>query len=181
LTLIVEQAERCKNIVGGLLNFARKSQVNLLETNMVEFCEHSLDSVIKPASVQIKFESDVENPMAMIDRDQLMQVLTNLERNAVEAMPTGGTLTVSIEDAEEELKITIADTGIGIAPENMEKIFTPFFTTKAIGKGTGMGLPLVYGIVKMHKGQIKVKSVSDPALGPTGTRFKITLPRQPQN
>ena len=180
LALIAEQAERCKKIVGGLLNFARKSQVNLLETNMVEFCRHSLDSVIKPASVQIKMEAHVENSMAMIDRDQMMQVLTNLERNAVEAMPTGGTLTVSIEDAEDDIKITIADTGTGIAPENMEKIFTPFFTTKAIGKGTGMGLPLVYGIVKMHKGQIKVKSVNDPALGPTGTRFKITLPRQPQ-
>jgi nitrogen-specific signal transduction histidine kinase len=181
LALIAEQAERCKKIVGGLLNFARKSQVNLIETDMVEFCRHSLDSVIKPASVQIKMEAHVENPMAMIDRDQLMQVLTNLERNAVEAMPTGGILIVSIEDAEDDIKITIADTGTGIAPENMEKIFTPFFTTKAIGKGTGMGLPLVYGIVKMHKGQIKVKSVNDPALGPTGTRFKITLPRQPQN
>ncbi|MFA5417697.1 MAG: ATP-binding protein, partial [Bacteroidales bacterium] len=181
LALIVEQAERCKNIVGGLLNFARKSQVNLLETNMVEFCEHSLDSVIKPACVQIKLESDVENPMAMIDRDQFMQVLTNLEKNAVEAMPDGGTLTVTLEDNENEVKITIADTGTGIAPENMEKIFTPFFTTKVIGQGTGMGLPLVYGIVKMHKGQIKVKSVTDATQGPRGTKFKIVLPRKPLN
>jgi len=181
LSLIVEQAERCKNIVGGLLNFARKSQVNLLETNMVEFCEHSLDSVIKPASVQIKFESDVENPLAMIDRDQFMQVLTNLEKNAVEAMPEGGTLTVTLEDTENEVKITIADTGMGITPGNMEKIFTPFFTTKVIGKGTGMGLPLVYGIVKMHKGQIKVKSVTDTTQGPRGTKFKIALPRKHLN
>lgn len=181
LTLIAEQADRCKNIVGGLLNFARKSQVNLQETNMVEFCEHSLESVIKPGSVSIQFDSNVQDPMAMVDRDQFMQVMTNLEKNGVEAMPDGGTLSVSLEDTESEIKITISDTGTGIAPENMEKIFTPFFTTKGIGKGTGMGLPLVYGIVKMHKGQIKVKSVCDPNIGPTGTRFKITLPRKPLN
>ncbi len=181
LTLIAEQADRCKNIVGGLLNFARKSQVNLQETNMVEFCEHSLESVIKPATVSIDFTANIENPMAMIDRDQFMQVLTNLEKNAVEAMPEGGVLSLILEGTENDVKITVADTGTGIAPENMEKIFTPFFTTKAIGKGTGMGLPLVYGIVKMHKGQIKVKSVNDPNVGATGTRFKITLPRKPLN
>jgi len=123
----------------------------------------------------------MEDPMAMIDRDQFMQVLTNLEKNAVEAMPDGGILSVILEGTENDVKITVADTGTGIAPENMEKIFTPFCTTKAIGKGTGMGLPLVYGIVKMHKGQIKVKSVNDPNVGATGTRFKITLPRKPLN
>jgi len=117
----------------------------------------------------------------MIDRDQFMQVLTNLEKNAVEAMPEGGVLSLILEGTENDVKITVADTGTGIAPENMEKIFTPFFTTKAIGKGTGMGLPLVYGIVKMHKGQIKVKSINDPNVGATGTRFKITLPRKPLN
>jgi signal transduction histidine kinase len=61
----------------------------------------------------------------------------------------------------------------------MEKVFTPFFTTKGIGKGTGMGLPLVYGIIKMHRGQISVSSNADPSEGPTGTKFKIELPRKP--
>ncbi|MCF8348576.1 MAG: 4Fe-4S dicluster domain-containing protein [Bacteroidales bacterium] len=181
LALIAEQADRCKNIVGGLLNFARKSQVNLQETNIVEFCKHSLDSVIKPSNVEIKFSSNVADPMTMIDQDQFMQVLTNLEKNAVEAMPEGGELSLEVEDSLHDIKITISDTGSGIAPENMEKIFTPFFTTKPIGKGTGMGLPLVYGIVKMHKGDIKVKSENNPEVGPTGTRFKIVLPRKPLN
>ena len=181
LALIAEQADRCKNIVGGLLNFARKSQVNLQETNIVEFCKHSLDSVIKPQNVEIRFAANVTDPMTMIDQDQFMQVLTNLEKNAVEAMPDGGVLSLELEDSLHDIKIAISDTGTGIAPENMEKIFTPFFTTKPIGKGTGMGLPLVYGIVKMHKGDIKVKSENNPLVGPTGTRFKIVLPRKPLN
>jgi len=179
LDLIVEQADRCRNIVGGLLNFARKSQVNLTEGNIVKFCEHSFKSVIKPNNIQIDFQSDLKNPMAHFDNTQLMQVLTNLEKNAIEAMPEGGELKMSVSGNSDTIKINITDAGIGIKEEDMDKVFTPFFTTKAIGKGTGMGLPLVYGIIKMHKGQIKVESNSDINKGPTGTQFKIELPRKP--
>ncbi|HSN50632.1 MAG TPA: HAMP domain-containing sensor histidine kinase, partial [Bacteroidales bacterium] len=70
-----------------------------------------------------------------------------------------------------------SDTGTGISQENMDKIFTPFFTTKEMGKGTGLGLPLIYGIVKMHKGKITVDSNADPKKRPTGTTFTITIPR----
>ncbi|MCB2206822.1 MAG: 4Fe-4S dicluster domain-containing protein [Bacteroidetes bacterium] len=179
LDLIAEQADRCKKIVGGLLNFARKSQVNLIESNIVEFCRHSLQSIIKPDNVEITFIDEVSDPMVHFDSDQLMQVLTNLEKNAVEAMPSGGELKLEIKGNENSVLILISDTGEGIAKENMEKVFTPFFTTKGIGKGTGMGLPLVYGIIKMHRGQISVSSNADPAEGPTGTKFKIELPRKP--
>jgi signal transduction histidine kinase len=72
----------------------------------------------------------------------------------------------------------VTDTGIGIPKENMSKIFTPFFTTKKMGKGTGLGLAVTYGIVKMHRGDIRVKSNADPAAGPTGTTFTVTIPRQ---
>jgi signal transduction histidine kinase len=164
--------------VGGLLNFARKNQVNLIEDNIEEFCQHSLDSVIKPENVTISFRSTMNNTEAAFDKDQLMQVLTNLEKNAVEAMPNGGKLMLEISDSEDDIFITVSDTGEGISPENMEKIFTPFFTTKEMGKGTGMGLPLVYGIIKMHRGQIKVESNTNPAKGLTGTTFKIVLPRR---
>lgn len=181
LSLIVEQAERCKNIVGGLLNFARKNQVNLVEDNIEEFCQHSLDSVIKPENVTIEFRSTMNNTEAAFDKDQLMQVLTNLEKNAVEAMPTGGKLMLEISDSADDIFINISDSGEGIEPENMEKIFTPFFTTKEMGKGTGMGLPLVYGIIKMHQGQIKVESNTSAKKGPAGTTFKIILPRRKAN
>jgi signal transduction histidine kinase len=76
------------------------------------------------------------------------------------------------------VEITVSDTGTGISKDNMDRIFTPFFTTKQPGKGTGLGLPLIYGIVKMHRGQIHVDSNADAAKGPTGTTFTIRIPRR---
>ncbi|MBN2174441.1 MAG: 4Fe-4S binding protein [Bacteroidales bacterium] len=178
LQLIVEQADRCKGIVGGLLNFARKNQVRLQETNIESFVKHSLETVIKSESVKIEFISELSNPLLELDQDQMMQVLTNLEKNAVEAMPAGGVLTVALSGNGSTVEIDVSDTGIGIPEENMDKLFTPFFTTKEMGKGTGLGLPLIYGIVKMHKGQVTVQSNADPEKGATGTTFKITIPRK---
>jgi len=177
LELIVEQTLRCKNIVGGLLNFARKNQVKKSEINLEKFCRKSLESVIHPVNVKLEVRSNLRDPLVMIDTDQMMQVLTNLEKNSVEAMPAGGTLSLILSDTPETVSVSIRDTGSGITPENLEKIFTPFFTTKEVGKGTGLGLPLVYGIVKMHKGQITVDSNTDPSKGAVGTTFNITLPR----
>jgi signal transduction histidine kinase len=177
LVMISEQADRCKKIVGGLLNFARKNQVYLIETNMLAFINKSLDSVIHPKSVELVFTHNISNPMAFVDNDQMMQALTNLEKNAIEAMPEGGKLSIELTDNETEVIIRISDSGSGISQEHMDKIFTPFFTTKELGKGTGLGLPLVYGIVKMHRGKINVVSNADKSKGRTGTTFSITLPR----
>jgi len=178
LNLIVEQAARCKSIVSGLLNFARKNQLNPVSTDMAEFTGRSIASIIHPDNIKIEFIKNIENPVADIDREQFMQVLTNLEKNAVEAMPDGGKISIKLEGSEDEVFISIRDTGTGISKENMDKIFTPFFTTKGVGKGTGLGLPLVYGIVKMHKGRIDVSSNNDPEKGQTGTEFFIVLPRK---
>jgi len=178
LELIVEQADRCKKIVGGLLNFARKNQVNLVETNIVNLTHHSIDSIIIPENVTVDVQSALTNPYAFIDNDQWMQVLTNIEKNAIEAMPEGGKLTITLAETNGDVEFNIADTGMGISKDNLDKIFTPFFTTKPIGKGTGLGLPLIYGIVKMHNGQIHLDTNDDPAKGPTGTCFKIKIPRQ---
>jgi signal transduction histidine kinase len=177
LQIIVEQADRCKKIVSGLLNFARKNQVNLTETDVVKFTQHSINGILKPDNVVIEFESAISDPIAMLDIDQMMQVLTNLEKNAVEAMPKGGKLKISVQGNETDINFIFEDNGVGISKENMDKIFTPFFTTKEMGKGTGLGLPLIYGIVKMHKGQIHLKSNEDQEKGVTGTTFTITLPR----
>ncbi len=178
LVLIAEQAERCKKIVGGLLNFARKNQVKLLPVNLIEFVNQSIASIIKPDNIEIRFLPNIKKAIANIDQDQMMQALTNLEKNAVEAMPKGGTLTISIDEDKYNFIIEISDSGTGISKENMEHIFTPFFTTKPLGFGTGLGLPLVYGIVKMHKGKIDVKSNDEPDQGTTGTTFKISLPKK---
>ena len=101
LELIVEQADRCKNIVGGLLNFARKNQVKLQETDIKAFVKRSIESIIHSENIKIVCDDDLTNPMVMIDPDQMMQVLTNLEKNAVEAMPDGGTLTINLSGTEQ--------------------------------------------------------------------------------
>ena len=87
-------------------------------------------------------------------------------------------LDINMEDTLSDVIIIISDTGTGIREEDRAKIFEPFFTTKSIGQGTGLGLATAYGIVKMHKGQITADSNTDPAKGPTGTSFKIVLPRR---
>ncbi len=179
LELIATQAERCKKIVGGLLNFARKNQVRFDEVDLEKLVDDSLNSVVIPASIAARVVNKAENSKALLDYDQMMQVLTNLNKNAIEAMPQGGTLEIVIEDTPEVVIFRIKDSGMGIEKENIEKLFTPFFTTKALGKGTGLGLATSYGIVKMHKGKIEVKSNADKEKGPTGTTFSVILPRKP--
>src|SRR5664280_697174 len=178
LKLIVEQAGRCKKIVAGLLNFARKNQVNHQEVSIKELVGHSLESLIIPDNIRIKIDDSTTNPSAMLDQEQMMQVLTNLIKNAIDAMPGGGTINIKMEDTLSDMIIVISDTGTGIKEEDRAKIFEPFFTTKGLGHGTGLGLATAYGIVKMHKGQITVESNTDPGRGPTGTSFKIVLPRR---
>jgi iron only hydrogenase large subunit-like protein/nitrogen-specific signal transduction histidine kinase len=178
LDLIVEQADRCKKIVGGLLNFARKNQVRYTDVDVAAFTRHSLDQIIIPDNVAISFESKLKDPVAQLDTDQMSQVLTNIEKNAFEAMPEGGTLHIELDGDDDKIHFIFKDTGSGIADEHMDKIFTPFFTTKQAGKGTGLGLPLIYGIIKMHRGQINIDSQANPAKGPTGTTFIITIPRK---
>jgi iron only hydrogenase large subunit-like protein/nitrogen-specific signal transduction histidine kinase len=178
LKLIVEQAGRCKKIVAGLLNFARKNQVNHQLISIRELADHSLESLIMPPNVKVTISDKTTNPDAMLDIEQMTQVLTNLVKNAFEAMPNGGSIDVILEDTIGDVLITIKDTGIGIKDEDKAKIFEPFFTTKGIGLGTGLGLATAYGVVKMHKGQITVESNTYPAKGPTGTSFKIILPRR---
>jgi len=178
LELIVEQAGRCKKIVAGLLNFARKNQVNHQSVSIRELVDRSLESIIIPEDVSVTVSDKTTNPDAMLDIEQMTQVLTNLVKNAFEAMPGGGSIEVILEDTFGDVLITVKDTGTGIKEADKAKIFEPFFTTKGIGLGTGLGLATAYGIVKMHKGQINVESNTDPSKGETGTSFKIILPRR---
>jgi iron only hydrogenase large subunit-like protein/nitrogen-specific signal transduction histidine kinase len=178
LKLIVEQAGRCKKIVAGLLNFARKNQVNHQLVSIKELVDHSLESVIIPEKIKICITDNATNPEAMLDSEQMMQVLTNLIKNAVDSMQGGGEINILLEDTLSDVNITLSDTGTGIREEDRAKIFEPFFTTKGLGFGTGLGLATAYGIVKMHKGHITVESNTDPDKGKTGTSFKIVLPRR---
>lgn len=180
LQLIVEQAARCKKIVAGLLNFARKNQVNHQELDIRKLTEQSVAGVVFPDNVKAVITDRTTNPDAAIDSEQMTQVLTNLFKNAIDAMPDGGTLEIYLEDTVSDVIINVSDTGTGINEEDKGKIFEPFYTTKGLGKGTGLGLATSYGIVKMHKGQITVETNADPSKGPTGTKFRIILPRRPE-
>ncbi len=177
LTMIAEQADRCKKIVAGLLHFARQNKVCRTATDIREMIERTMRTMNVPEQVAVKIEHDGADPIAEIDADQIVQVVTNLVTNALAAMENRGALTIRTTGDEHSVRIAVSDTGVGIPPDNLKKIFDPFFTTKQMGKGTGLGLAVSYGIVKMHSGDIRVQSQADPAAGPTGTTFTVTLPR----
>jgi two-component system NtrC family sensor kinase len=175
---VIEEAIRCKNIVGGLLDFARQSQAHLSAVCLLELLEKAVESARAQAQdLPIRFVVDapVDMPQAHLDWDQMLQVILNLLRNSMDAMPDGGTITATAEWREftHDFVITVKDEGTGIPPEHLDKhIFTPFFSTKAVGKGTGLGLSICYGIVKMHRGQIQARNNK----GGPGCTFTITLP-----
>jgi two-component system NtrC family sensor kinase len=178
LTMVVEQADRCKKIVSGLLDFARQNKVEHDLVNIGELVQKALKGVPPPVNVNVEVDFRMDDPMVEVDPDQVTQVLVNLVTNAYAAMPDGGVLRVHTQDDGERFALVVEDSGVGIPPEHFPKLFEPFFTTKKVGKGTGLGLAVTYGIVKMHRGDIKVTSNTDPAKGPTGTRFVVSLPRR---
>lgn len=175
--LIVDQANRCKKIISGLLNFARQSRVVRQPTDLTNLVAEVLRTIPMEEGVSVEVVDHLEDPVAELDGDQIVQVLTNLLTNAQHAMPDGGAILVTLDGTEEKVLLTVQDEGTGIPEENRGKLFSPFFTTKQVGKGTGLGLAVTHGIVKMHRGQIAVESNADPCKGPTGTTFHISLPR----
>jgi len=176
LTMITEQSDRCKHIVGNLLDFSRQNKVLLQSVCVEELVRRALDVVPRPDSVETEIILNHTKKECESDPDQMIQVLTNLLTNAIAAMPNGGKLTLSTKNDDDSIFFTIGDSGTGITKENLSKIFQPFFTTKQIGKGTGLGLAVTYGIIKMHRGDIKVESNTSTDNGPTGTAFTIRIP-----
>jgi signal transduction histidine kinase len=180
LTLIAEQADRCKRIVANLLDFARENKVLLQNVHLDGFVDKAVASVPIPDEVRVEMVRGHRHDHCELDPEQLTQVLTNLIANACAAMPGGGRLVIETGEQDDNVVFVVQDTGHGIKPEHRPRIFQPFFTTKQLGKGTGLGLSVAYGIVKMHRGAITVDSNDDPARGPTGTRFTVTIPRSPR-
>lgn len=173
---IVIQANRCRDIIRGLLDFARQREPNktLCDVNSVlQECMYLLENQALFHNIQITKELDPKLPSAVIDPSQIERVFMNMIINAAEAMEGYGNLTLATrsDPIEHFIEVVIADTGHGIAEEDMRRIFDPFFTTKEVGHGTGLGLAISYGIVKEHGGSILVES----AVG-KGTIFTIRLP-----
>ncbi len=178
LATIVDQANRCKRIISGLLNFSRQSRVLRQPTDVAELVERTIRTTPFADNVKVVLDNKLADPVADLDPDQMVQVFTNLFTNAQQAMPDGGTLAIDLSDDPATVTIKVTDTGVGIAPEHMPNLFDPFFSTKPLGMGTGLGLAVTHGIVKMHKGHIVAESNHDPAAGPTWTALTVTLPRR---
>lgn len=178
LRTIAREADRCKKIVSGLLDFARQTKVLRQPVHIADLVERTCRALPPPSGVRLRIAEATLDPIAEVDPDQVTQILTNLVTNAYGAMPGGGEVLVEVGGDMESVYLSVIDTGVGIPPENMDRIFEPFFTTKQIGKGTGLGLAVVYGIVKMHNGDIQVRSNADPSVGPTGTTVRVRLPRR---
>ena len=183
LQFIEKESQRCKTIVQNLLNFSRFSTADftLFELNAViedtlMFLEHQFETN------NIRLRKNVSEPSPRINgaANHIQQVLMNILINAIQAMPQGGSGTIELktktfpDSADRDkgfVEISISDTGVGIPEGNINKLFEPFFTTKEPGKGTGLGLSVSYGIVKNHKGEIKVSSTPG-----RGTTFVLRVP-----
>jgi two-component system NtrC family sensor kinase len=176
LQKVRRQADRASDIVNNLLNFSRTG-------GATEFTELSINQVmddtlqllepqLRRSQVEIVRAYDPNLPRAYGNSVKLQQVFTNLILNARDAILDGGRITLFTASTDAEtIVIEISDTGIGIAPENVAKIYDPFYTTKGVGRGTGLGLAVSYGIVQEHSGHIAVESTPGK-----GTTFRITLP-----
>lgn len=177
LALIGDESRRCGNIVKNLLVFARGSTVNIRRSSLEEVVRRAMHLVnhhIELAQIEATWSVAVDPPEIDIDPDQILQALVALLVNAVEAMDRGGHLEISAMNDPRRprwVRITVADDGPGIPEEIRDHIFEPFYTTKKDGKGSGLGLAVVYGIVQHHKGEIEIES--DPG---QGTRFILNIP-----
>lgn len=170
---------RSTKLIRNLLDFSRQSPPEFKQTSLNIVVDRALDLAAHSAELQhieVIKELDPLLPELRADADQLQQVFTNLIMNAVQAMPKGGKLTLRTGMDGNQLKLEVQDTGVGISPENMSKLFTPFFTTKAEIKGVGLGLAVAYGIIKRHKGNIEVQSKEGE-----GTIFTIHLLLNPES
>ncbi|MRR16502.1 MAG: hypothetical protein EG826_08615 [Deltaproteobacteria bacterium] len=152
--------------------------LKLRETNITKIIEESLSKLSPDRRVVLTRKSSLDNETVWMDHEQMVSVFFDVGRNAVEAMPDGGSLTVTVSGDDRQVMVEFTDSGKGIAEENIPLLFTPFFTTKPVGDGTGLGLPQAYAAVKAHRGDISIKSNADPEKGPTGTTVRIMLPRR---
>jgi two-component system, NtrC family, sensor kinase len=174
LEKIAKQTFRASEIVNSLLNFSRTSSTDFVELEVnrviketVSLIEHQL----LKAAVEIKLDLEGDLPPVKANAGKMQQVFLNLFLNARDAMPFGGVLTIRSWSEEGAARICVSDNGEGIAPENLARIYDPFFTTKGAKKGTGLGLSVTYGIVREHAGSIEVDSRPGE-----GTRFYLELP-----
>ena len=175
LQKVRRQAERATNIVNNLLNFSRSGGATQFSDvdigTVLDDTVQLLEPQLRRSQIEIVRDYDPEAPRVFGNSGKLQQVFTNLILNAQDANPNGGHVTLRTKRNGHATVVEVQDDGIGIAPENVAKIYDPFYTTKGVGLGTGLGLAVSYGIVQEHSGHINVESTPG-----SGTTFRITLP-----
>lgn len=174
LGLIRSEAFRCKMITNGLLDFSRTRASEHVLVNLADVISSAarlLSHQRREEKVEFQIHAPGDLPPVAGDAGQLQQAVIALATNAIDAMPHGGLLKISSQRNGKNVLVEVSDTGLGIPQENITKIFEPFFTTKEIGKGTGLGLAVCYGILTEHGGSLDVQST--PGIG---TTFTISLP-----
>jgi signal transduction histidine kinase len=181
LEKIAKQTFRASEIVNSLLNFSRTSKTEFEEVDLNRVVRETLSLIehqLEKAGVRVDFTPSLQSACVRGNFGKLQQVFLNLFLNARDAMETGGRLRVSTRTDDEHAQVEVADSGRGIAPEDLPRIYDPFFTTKGAKKGTGLGLAVTYGIVREHGGTINVKSLPGD-----GATFVVDLPlaRKPVN
>jgi signal transduction histidine kinase len=173
LTSINGHLERISRIVRSLGDFARVSTSHKVASDIREIFHRTAELVKYDKRFRhIRYQAEFEPiPPLLVNPDQIEQVFLNLLLNALDAMPEGGDLRVTMRRQAQEVVVQVEDTGRGIDPEVLDRVFDPFFTTKPLGKGTGLGLSICYGTVRDHGGSITIKSTKG-----SGTMFTVRLP-----
>ena len=174
LGTIITQVERITKIMNQLLSFARRRPMERRPLDLSPIILDMLDVIkerLHKYDIHPTLDLNTNVSQVLADRDQIEQVLLNLLMNAMQAMPHGGTLGIKLVKEQDQVILSVSDTGIGIPPQNVPKLFTPFFTTKDVGDNTGLGLTVVHGIISDHEGTIRVES--EPGKGAT---FHVCLP-----
>jgi PAS domain S-box-containing protein len=175
LQKVQKQTDRASNIVGNLLNFSRTGNASeFVEININKLLDDTLQLLepqLRKSNVEIVKNYAAASPKIFGNAGKLQQVFTNLIINARDAMFAGGEIVLTTAFDDDKATIEVADTGSGIEPENLTKIYDPFFTTKGVGSGTGLGLAVSYGIVQEHAGTIRATSEVGE-----GTTFRLVFP-----
>ncbi|ROR02986.1 sensor histidine kinase [Desulfosoma caldarium] len=171
---ILNQAERAAEIVKNLLDFSRTDRPKLEKLDITSVIHQTLKLVknqLLLAGIHAEVKTENSIPLIQGHRRNLEQVFLNLFLNAIQAMPNGGEIRIRLSTSGTLVRIDVTDTGVGICPENLEHIFEPFYTTKGVGRGTGLGLSVTYSLIQKHGGYIEVQS----EVG-VGTTFSVFLP-----
>ena len=176
LEKIINSAIYSREVVKKLMFFACEMPQNMTEVDIVPIVRDAmnlLDATFTKNEVKYKLRLPKEEVLMKVDTIQLTQVIFNLVLNAIYFSPKDGTIKLQVTQTPKKIVLKISDEGPGIKPENVDKVFQPFFSTKGVGNGSGLGLSVVHGIIKGHRGTIEYKSNN-----PTGAIFTITFPKQ---